>query len=132
MKKSFLVSFFLCVSFFALTSTSMASTSCTISISGPSGHGYSYEVLIEVIDLWGGPPPTVVYNSGWISGSVGSYSYGIPYDVVPDCKDRWAVQVTCRQLYNGVTISTQGPSFTGPWSSDEYNDPANLIYSFSF
>ena len=109
-----------------------AGTTCTVIVSGPAGHGYSYEAQFEIWDLWGSPPFIYQGPSSYVSVSVGTnYYVVIPYDVTPDCIDRWGVRVRVRQLQDGVPTGEYRTDDVGPLDSDEY-ESGGFILSVNF
>ncbi len=105
------------------------STTCTINLSGPTGHGWSYQVSFYVQDLVYAPG-----SQGWsnpISINVGTTNnVTIPYGVIPDCKDRWKIHAKVDRLYNSVIYDNITVS-TGILDSDEYyTGPHSFTFSF--
>ena len=88
------------LSLLAMTSAANASASCTLSITGPSDSRYTYKVTFTVYDLWTTPWSVVGGPSTPAQCYLGMNYLTIPYDVIPDCTDRWYAIATVYQYYN--------------------------------
>ena len=105
-------------------------TTCTISLSAPSGHGYTYEIRFRIWDNWY-PAGWHTGWSNWVSIDPGTtYNFPIPLDVIPDCNDRWIVYAQVRQFYNGNLTGQTDVDSQGPMSSDGYYS-GNIMFSLT-
>ncbi len=103
--------------------------SCTINLNGPSGHEWNYKISFFVEDL--------IYpagSQGWStpsSISVGTtYNVSIPYNVAPDCVDRWKIHARVFRYY-GTTLVDYLTDETGALDSDEYYNQTH-VFDFDF